>query len=60
MKVKELNTHIASIYRPPGAKVAPFEEIINKLREWILGEEGDLTILGDFNIPEMDGWGGYT
>ena len=57
MKVKELNTHIASIYRPPGAKVAPFEEIINKLREWILGEEGDLTILGDFNIPEMDGWG---
>ena len=55
MKVKELNTHIASIYHPPGAKVAPFEEIINKLREWILGEEGDLTILGDFNIPEMDG-----
>ena len=57
MKVKELNTHIASIYRPPGAKVASFEEIINKLREWILGEEGDLTILGDFNIPEMDRWG---
>ena len=34
-----------------------FEDIIDKLREWILGEEGDLTILRDFNIPEMDRWG---
>merc|ERR1711867_148726 len=41
MKVKELNTHIASIYRPPSAKVDSFEDIINKLREWILGEEGE-------------------
>ena len=57
MKVKELNTHIASIYQRPGAKVDSFEDIINKLREWILGEEGDLTILGDFNMPWMVDWG---
>ena len=28
-----------------------------KMREWIEGDSGEITVMGDFNLGEMDCWG---
>ena len=58
VRVKEINgANIFSLYRPPTASVKSFEEILEKMREWITGDSGELTVMGDFNLGEMGCWG---
>ena len=55
-KINELNCIIVSIYRPPDAPVTSFIEVANKIREWLEGENSEVVILGDFNLPDMGSW----
>ena len=55
-KIKELNCIVISIYRPPEAPILSFIEVANKIREWLEGENSEVVILGDFNLPDMGAW----
>ena len=55
-KVKELNCIVISIYRPSEAPIPSFIEVTNKIREWLEGENSEVVILGDFNLPDMGAW----
>ena len=55
-KIKELNCIVISLYRPPEAPIPSFIEVANKIREWLEGENSEVVILGDFNLPDMGSW----
>ena len=56
----EQNLLLCCIYRPPDAEESSFKEAIGKLQDEIdsicqrSGEEPEMVILGDFNLPQMD------
>ena len=58
VRIKEINcANIFSLYIPQTASVKSFEEILMKMREWTEGDSGEITVMGDFNLSEMDCWG---
>ena len=58
VRIKEINcANIFSLYRPPTASVKSFEEIVMKMRDWMEGDSGEMIVMGDFNLSEMDCWG---
>ena len=52
-KLKEYNCVTVFLYRPPDAPIPAFMEIIDSIRGWLEGEEGEVVILGDFNFPHL-------
>ena len=53
-KIKELNCIVISLYRPPEAPIPSFIEITNTIREWLEGENSEVVILGDFDLPDWE------
>ena len=33
------------------------KKILGKMRDWIAGYSGEITVMGDFNLGEMGCWG---
>ena len=55
IRIKEINcANIFSLYCPQTASVKSFEEIVMKMREWLEGDSGEITVMGDYNLSEMD------
>ena len=60
--IKQDNTAIVNIYRPPDCPTNLFIDAINKIEDWIkdleenLGKVPTLVIAGDFNLPSMKSW----
>ena len=55
-KIKEYNCVVFSLYRPPEALIPSFMEITDSIREWLEGEDREVIILGDFNLPQLGAW----
>ena len=55
-KLKELNCLRLSLYRPPDAPVLAFEETVQTVRSWLEGEDCEITLKGDFNMPQLGTW----
>ena len=55
-KIKEYSCVVVSIYRPPEAPIASFEEITQSIRDWLDDENYEAVILGDMNFPALGAW----
>ena len=58
MKVKELETYISVVYRPPNCMVESFNEVIKSNDETIVGDSyfskfRNKTCMSDFNMPNV-------
>ena len=60
LKVKELNIHIVSIYRPPKTKVNEFTECLQIIEDYFRNKTlmEKIVILGDLNFPHLK-WNSY-
>ena len=55
-KLKEYNCAVLSLYRPPDAPVSSFEETVQTIRGLLEEEEGEIVIMGHYNMPQMGAW----
>ena len=53
IKIKEINMHIATVYRPPDTSATEFSECLNKMKEYFTNDtvHDKIMLLGDFNLP---------
>lgn len=54
--IKSINAVVASIYRPPGAPISSFENLLKFIQRNITdisNNQCDIFLMGDFNLPNM-------
>ena len=55
LTIGPLNSTVAAIYRPPGAKLSSFKNCLSWIQDFLNSSSSqDIYITGDFNLPNID------